>query len=103
MLDMFFDTKSVAVIGAAREPGKLGYAVLDNIIKSGFSGPAIQFDTIKTRLERTVKPKNVMLKINGRIAVGAKWKWDAANGYLTFLNPVELADVGDKIQFEISF
>ena len=39
MLDMFLDPKSVAVIGAAREPGKLGYEVLDNIIKSGFKGP----------------------------------------------------------------
>jgi acetyltransferase len=36
---MFLDPKSVAIIGASREPGKLGYAVLDNIIKSGFSGP----------------------------------------------------------------
>jgi len=39
LLDMFFDPKSVAIIGAAREPGKLGYAVVDNIIKSGFTGP----------------------------------------------------------------
>ena len=39
MLDMFLDPKSVAIIGAAREPGKLGFAVLDNIIKSGFRGP----------------------------------------------------------------
>ena len=36
---MFLDPKSVAIIGAAREPGKLGFAVLDNIIKSGFRGP----------------------------------------------------------------
>lgn len=36
---MFLDPKSVAVIGASREPGKLGYAVLENIIKSGFKGP----------------------------------------------------------------
>jgi len=36
---MFLDPKSVAVIGASREPGKLGYAVLENIIKSGFTGP----------------------------------------------------------------
>lgn len=39
MLDMFLDPQSVAVIGASREPGKLGYAVLENIIKSGFKGP----------------------------------------------------------------
>ena len=32
MLDMFFAPRSVAVIGAAREPGKLGYGVLSNLL-----------------------------------------------------------------------
>jgi len=38
MLEKFFSPKSVAVIGASRDPEKLGYAVLDNIIKAGFKG-----------------------------------------------------------------
>ncbi len=38
-LDMFFNPGSVAVIGAAREPHKLGYGVLANIIQSGYPGP----------------------------------------------------------------
>lgn len=37
MLDAFFQPKSVAVIGASREPGKLGYAVVHNLIESGYA------------------------------------------------------------------
>jgi len=33
-----FKPKSVAVIGASREPGKIGYVVLKNIIESGYRG-----------------------------------------------------------------
>ncbi len=38
MLEAFFTPQSVAIIGAAREPGKLGYGVLDNVLKYGFTG-----------------------------------------------------------------
>jgi acetyl coenzyme A synthetase (ADP forming)-like protein len=38
MLDDIFNPSSVAVIGASREPGKLGHAVLTNIVEHGFSG-----------------------------------------------------------------
>src|SRR3972149_2499341 len=39
MLDKaFFSPRSVAVIGAAREPHKLGYSVLQNILQYGFQG-----------------------------------------------------------------
>ncbi len=34
----FFNPKNVAVIGASREPGKLGYQILQNIIEAGFKG-----------------------------------------------------------------
>ncbi|HEC22415.1 MAG TPA: CoA-binding protein [Chloroflexi bacterium] len=36
-LDVFFTPKSVAVIGASRNPTKLGYAVVDNLVKSGYA------------------------------------------------------------------
>ncbi|MGQ9568409.1 MAG: acetate--CoA ligase alpha subunit [Anaerolineae bacterium] len=39
MLEMFSDPQSVAVIGASREPGKLGYGVLSNILQGGFPKP----------------------------------------------------------------
>ena len=37
---LFFPT-SVAVIGAAREPGKVGHTVLDNILKGGYQGKVL--------------------------------------------------------------
>jgi acetyltransferase len=38
MLKDFFTPQSVAVVGAAREPGKLGYGVLSNILKYKYTG-----------------------------------------------------------------
>lgn len=38
MLDMFFNPQAVAVIGASRTPGKLGYGVLHNVIRHGYQG-----------------------------------------------------------------
>jgi len=38
MLEALFKPSTVAVIGAAREPGKVGYELLRNIAKSGFLG-----------------------------------------------------------------
>jgi len=38
MLDMIFNPKSIAIIGASATPGKLGNSVLQNVIESGFTG-----------------------------------------------------------------
>lgn len=38
MLERFFRPKSVAVVGASREEGKVGFSVLDNLLKYGFAG-----------------------------------------------------------------
>jgi acetyl coenzyme A synthetase (ADP forming)-like protein len=38
MLDAFFKPESVAVIGASRDPEKLGYAVVSNLKEAGFRG-----------------------------------------------------------------
>jgi len=38
MLEMFFHPKSVAVIGASKNPAKLGYGVLYNILTYGYKG-----------------------------------------------------------------
>ncbi len=38
MLDAFFNPRSVAVIGASRDPEKLGYAVLANLKEGGYPG-----------------------------------------------------------------
>ncbi len=37
-MDKLFNPKSIAVIGASRHPEKLGYQILDNLIKSKFQG-----------------------------------------------------------------
>ena len=38
MLEALFSPRSVAIVGAAREEGKLGHAVLRNVLESGYSG-----------------------------------------------------------------
>ncbi len=38
MLDTFFSPKSVAIVGASRDVGKLGYDVLYNVKEGGFTG-----------------------------------------------------------------
>ncbi|MHC4622419.1 MAG: acetate--CoA ligase family protein [Planctomycetota bacterium] len=37
-LDNFFNPQSVAVVGASRQKGKVGYEVLSNLIKGGYEG-----------------------------------------------------------------
>ncbi len=39
MLDALFNPQSIAIIGASRSAGKLGYAILTNVIESNFPGP----------------------------------------------------------------
>jgi acetyltransferase len=39
MLDSLFNPQSIAIIGASRTEGKLGYAILANVIESKFGGP----------------------------------------------------------------
>lgn len=39
MLGAFFTPSAVAVVGASRDPGKVGHAVLANLLNGGFSGP----------------------------------------------------------------
>jgi acetate---CoA ligase (ADP-forming) len=39
VLDGLFRPKSVAIVGASSQPGKIGYTVLSNLLESKFSGP----------------------------------------------------------------
>jgi len=39
MLDGFFKPNAVTVIGASREEGKVGFSIVDNLVKAGFPGP----------------------------------------------------------------
>ncbi len=38
LLQLFFRPRGIAVIGASREEGKVGFSVLDNLVKFGFAG-----------------------------------------------------------------
>jgi acetate---CoA ligase (ADP-forming) len=38
VLEIFFNPRAVAVIGASRTPGKLGHAVLHNVVEHGYQG-----------------------------------------------------------------
>jgi len=39
MLEHFFNPSSIAVVGASQNPGKIGYDILNNILRYGFEGP----------------------------------------------------------------
>src|SRR4030042_5763354 len=41
MLDVLFHPQSIAVIGASRTPGKVGFEVLSNLTGGGFDGQII--------------------------------------------------------------
>ncbi|NLT73373.1 MAG: acetate--CoA ligase family protein [Chloroflexi bacterium] len=50
MLDMFFDPKSIAVIGASADSTKLGYQVLSNLVSSGFPGAIYPINPTATEI-----------------------------------------------------
>jgi acetyltransferase len=37
-LENFFNPKSVAIVGASRQKGKVGYEILTNMIRAGYEG-----------------------------------------------------------------
>jgi len=39
MLDAILRPRSIAVVGASRQPDTIGYQILDNLVRSGFTGP----------------------------------------------------------------
>ena len=41
MLESLLTPKTIAVIGASRETGKVGHAFVANLIKSGFQGKIV--------------------------------------------------------------
>src|SRR3990172_8931752 len=49
-LQRLFTPRAVAVIGASRDPDKVGYRVLENLIKGGFEGPIYPVNPKATEL-----------------------------------------------------
>ena len=50
MLEMFTNPKGVAVIGASPTPGKLGHAVLQNVMTYGYAGPVYPINPKATEI-----------------------------------------------------
>ena len=50
LLDVFFKPKSVAVVGATRDPKGLGGSVLNNILSAGFPGPVYPINPKATEI-----------------------------------------------------
>jgi acetate---CoA ligase (ADP-forming) len=50
-LKFLFNPQQVAIIGASKSPQKIGYAILDNIIKSGYQGEIYPVNPRETEIE----------------------------------------------------
>ncbi len=48
---VFFEPRSVAVIGASRKPGSIGRAILANLVRCGFAGPIHPINPNATEIE----------------------------------------------------
>ena len=81
MLEAFFTPQSVAVIGAARKPGKLGYGVLSNLLDYGYSGriypinpKAMERYRDRYRMSSSKSdPKDAMVLCHGAPKTGHLW------------------------------
>jgi acetate---CoA ligase (ADP-forming) len=51
-LDLFFNPRSVAIVGASREKGKVGYEILKNMIDAGFPGDIYPVNPKADTIER---------------------------------------------------
>ena len=49
-LKYMFEPKSIAVIGASKKPGKIGYEIMDNIISYGFKGEIYPINLRETEI-----------------------------------------------------
>jgi len=52
-LEALFRPKSIAVIGASEKPGKIGYAVMKNLVEYGYEGKIYPVNVIQVSLSRT--------------------------------------------------
>lgn len=60
-LDLFFDPKSLAIIGASDREDSVGYAVLYNVLQSGFKGSVYPVNVNRDRVHNLKAYKSIML------------------------------------------
>ena len=68
-LDAFFQPRSIAVIGASRRPDTIGYQIVDNLLRHGYTGVVYP-----------VNPGAVRGPLDPGLSVGvepspATWRW----------------------------
>jgi acetyl coenzyme A synthetase (ADP forming)-like protein len=66
MLNNFFNPKSIAVVGASRTPGKVGYDILKNIIQYGYQGAVYPINPSAAEIFN-VKSYPSLLDVPGKI------------------------------------
>src|SRR4030042_4484741 len=66
MLNNFFNPKSIAVIGASRTPGKVGYDILENIIQYGYQGAVYPINPNASEI-LNVKSYPSLLDVHGKV------------------------------------
>lgn len=50
MLDSLLSPQTISVIGASRNPGKVGYAIVDNLIQAGYEGGIVPVNPTATEI-----------------------------------------------------
>ena len=65
-LDLMFNPKSVAIIGASNTPGKVGYAILKNLLDADYSGKLYPIN-LKEKKVQGIKSYKSVIKVNGKI------------------------------------
>jgi acetyltransferase len=83
MLETLLYPKAIAVIGASRNPDKVGYAVVANLIKNGFKGPIIPInleapDILGLKCYKSLDDYKGTIDLSV-IMVGGKYVKDALN------------------------
>ena len=66
-LDGFFKPKSIAVIGAAREPGKVGYSILDSL-RRGFAGNIYPINPFADKILGLQAYKKLLTEVRQEVA-----------------------------------
>jgi len=65
---LLFEPRSVAVVGASREPGKIGYAVLKNILSGGYRGGVYPINPAGGEIEG-IPVRRSLQEVDGEIDV----------------------------------
>jgi len=69
-LDRMFNPKSIAVIGASRNPKKIGYELVSNILAGGYEGRLYPVNTEGAEIMGMKSYTSIMEGAGGRVDLG---------------------------------